>query len=530
MAQTSKISYAPPNPEFEEYLKFYLGEYEKIFKAEDKNFEIVPLPFLFEERTNKNISEIKNLPTKYDLRWQNYITPVKNQESMPGCWAFATMGAVESRSKMLGCGLYDLSEKNLFYGHGYTIPQGGNFLMATSYFIRGSGPVLESEDPFKYPASKANKYLIPSFHIPEVNWAIGQDEMKESLYYYGPAYIAFGWQKGYYNPSDFTYFRNVKKWEAGSGHAVVLIGWDDDKLTRGGRGAWIVKNSWGIEFGDQGYFYISYQDSSLYNYSVFWPKREPYNRNTIIHQYDYLGLITHIGFQDSTAFGIIKFSIPGNQKVTRLGTWVIKGSFISFELYGSFDGSSLSNKLCELNENYCQLGGYKVFDLPFPLEIQKEQDIYIKVKYYSPGYKLPIPVEMFRKDYSNPIIESGKCWVSNNGVDGSWIKVGNDTENKFDLCIKAYSEYISTPLNEKTTIISQNYPNPFNNKTTLFLNLPKDEKATLEIFNSVGERIILDEVTNAYKYEWVPQVSSGIYFCRVSTSNRFEMLKMVYVK
>ncbi len=530
IAQPSKISYAPPNPEFEEYLKFNSLEYQKIFKLDDQKFGLAPLPFLIEEKKNTAIHTSANLPSKYDLRWQNNTTPVKNQESMPGCWAFATLGSIESRWRMLGYGIYDLSEKNLFYGHDYTINWGGNYLMATSYFIRGSGPILEVDDPFKYPANKLSKYLIPQFYIPEVSWVLGQEAIKQALYDYGAAYIAFYWESRYYNSLNYTYFRNIKTWAGRPGHAVVLIGWDDDKVTDGGVGAWIVKNSWGSSFGDLGYFYISYQDSSLNNFTVFWPKREPYNRNMIIHQYDYLGRISAIGFKDSTAYGLIKFSIPGNQKITRLGTWVLTGSVVSFELYGSFDGTVLSNKLGELKEYYCKFGGYKVFNLTTPIEIQNDQDIYIKVKYYTPGYILPISVEMARKDYSDPIIETGKCWISENGKDGSWIKVGSDTEYKFDLCIKAYSEYISSPINYKNTILSQNYPNPFNNKTTIFLKTPKDEKTTLEIFNSIGERIVIDDVTNVYKYEWIPKVSSGIYFYRVSTSTRIETLKMIYLK
>ena len=46
---------------------------------------------------------------------------------------------------------------------------------------------------------------------------------------------------------------------------VSLIGWDDNKITDGGTGAWLAKNSWGTNFGENGYFYVSYNDVKLIN-------------------------------------------------------------------------------------------------------------------------------------------------------------------------------------------------------------------------------------------------------------------------
>jgi len=65
-------------------------------------------------------------------------------------------------------------------------------------------------------------------------------------------------------------------------------------------------------------------------------------------------------------------------------------------------------------------------------------DFYIKIKYFTPGYNTPIPVESVLPGYSsNAVIQSGVGWVSSNGT--SWTPIGNNTSLQYDLCIRAYA-------------------------------------------------------------------------------------------
>lgn len=97
------------------------------------------------------------------------------------------------------------------------------------------------------------------------------EDVKNAIVNYGAVGIdyyalATYWSNQYYNASTSGYYC----YNTNSGnHAVSIVGWDDDYAASNfptqpdGNGAWIVRNSWGTDYGDDGYFYLSYYDKSI---------------------------------------------------------------------------------------------------------------------------------------------------------------------------------------------------------------------------------------------------------------------------
>jgi hypothetical protein len=83
--------------------------------------------------------------------------------------------------------------------------------------------------------------------------------------------------------------------------------------------------------------------------------------------------------------------------------------------------------------------------------------------------------------------------------------------------------------------LKQNYPNPFNPSTRITFTLPGIENVTLEIYNTLGQKIeiLLNKKMSAGSHEVefkAQNLSSGIYFYRITAGDFSQMRKMVLVK
>lgn len=121
-------------------------------------------------------------------------------------------------------------------------------------------------------------------------------QLKLAIMKYGSIDVGFFGQattnevNPYYNPETYAHYVNES---IEPSHAVSIIGWDDNfnasnfLITPPSDGAWIVKNSYGTNWGDNGFFYISYYDKTLLNSkdvtnyatSIIIENTEPYNKN-----------------------------------------------------------------------------------------------------------------------------------------------------------------------------------------------------------------------------------------------------------
>ena len=220
------------------------------------------------------------LSEKFDWRKLDGCTPVKNQGGCGSCWAFAAMGIVESQYLIRAGSELDLSEQWLVSCTQAGSCNGGWYGAAMDYLITETDSTGKSgappEELFPYEAkdsacavaADAVRYLLTDWE------AVGQnvDAMKQAIQTYGPIAVTI-----YANDLFQCYVGGVfDAHESGpSNHAVVLVGWDD---TQGQEGIWILRNSWGAGWGENGYMRIEYGRNNVGGapcYATLTPDNEP---------------------------------------------------------------------------------------------------------------------------------------------------------------------------------------------------------------------------------------------------------------
>jgi len=408
------------------------------------------------------------LPASYDLRAENggnWLTSVKNQGTCGSCWAFATMGAIESYWLKRNFGLSDLSEHNLASCHSFEKDpcSGGNPHMSTAYLTRGDGPINESDVPYTLPSdASCLSGFSPVAYVNEARFLPGKKTdsfnatiVKQAIIDNGAIYIDMHWDDLDYNSIDYSYFYNGDA-NASINHAILLVGWDDNKVVTGGAsanpvssGAWIMRNSWGSDWGENGFFYLSYEDVSALTTIAYFASHDNYNVNANIYYYDKLGACNYCGYSDGTDYGLIKYTASDNQRIEKVGTYIRDANTtIDIDVFSSFNGTSLTNLLGSLSSKVCEFPGYYTFNFTTAIEVSGGSDFYIRIKYAS-GTNYPIPFETKIDGWSNPTIETDKCWISSDGA-SNWDTIGQNSTNKWDLCIKAYA-VLSNPCTPPTT-------------------------------------------------------------------------------
>jgi parallel beta-helix repeat protein len=230
----------------------------------------------FQELTQEgriiNLKPLKNLPSSFswrDVNGTDFTTPVRNQAPYPSCETFALTAAVETMVQIeanysFGC---DLSEAHLFFHSGGTIDWGSYPENDTKYLIEYGIP---DEDCWPYPIDlyqyplnttspdwKNRTVKIKDWHyLPE-----DPDVIKTAIYENGPVPTYFLVYRDFYYHKEGIY---QHRWgEALGPHYVCIMGWNDDP------GYWIVKNSWGINYQDKGWFNIRYGECSIEKKSFY---------------------------------------------------------------------------------------------------------------------------------------------------------------------------------------------------------------------------------------------------------------------
>ncbi len=224
--------------------------------------------------TDKPVIPTEKLPSRWDWREKTPggLPPIRDQGDCGSCWAFATVGVLECAIKIKDGINADLSEQWLvdcarglfWYGCNGGISAHDWHKGSRTDSCGGYGAVLETDYPYVgYQSScgcpKPHYYTINDWHYVGPMLGIPSlDALKTAIYRYGPIVSAMEAKESFLAYKGGVYNDNMDS-KATPNHMVVIVGWDDNY----GAGAFIIRNSWGPYWGENGYGYIAYGSSQI---------------------------------------------------------------------------------------------------------------------------------------------------------------------------------------------------------------------------------------------------------------------------
>lgn len=213
------------------------------------------------EESSPKVELDPNNPPSVDWRQKGAVTPVKTQGSCGSCWSFAATGAIEGAWAVAGGNIEDLSEQQLIdcntgklYGEEANSGcKGGSMDPAFEYIMKNQGITTAENYPYTQSQHSCNKTLAKDSVVNLSGYhdvTVGSEEALENALAKGP--VALGIEA---DQTKFQlYSHGVFAGPCGDklDHGVLAVGYGEED----GKKYWIVKNSWGASWGEEGYIRI----------------------------------------------------------------------------------------------------------------------------------------------------------------------------------------------------------------------------------------------------------------------------------
>lgn len=204
-------------------------------------------------------------PSAPAFSWHPHISPIRDQDTCGSCWAFAAMGVYEASQRLTNDLALDLSEQHVLdcartkNGVDAGSCGGGRAERAYEWLTDGGKVATEAQQPYRKTdqvcTNPEGSYAATTYGwVDAYSSQPSVEALKAAICKYGPVSASVNATTSFtaYKSGVFDEFAN-----GNTNHAIVLVGWDD------ARQAWLLRNSWGTDWGEAGYMWIRYGSNSV---------------------------------------------------------------------------------------------------------------------------------------------------------------------------------------------------------------------------------------------------------------------------
>ncbi len=378
-------------------------------------------------------SAAEEFPASFDMRTDGSLNGVKDQGPYGTCWTHSSAASAESSVMDIDPSV-DLSEMHTAF-FTYAGPQqkgydssleyyeildlGGKASDVVNLWSQWLGPVREEKIPYGDPEIFARQEIRnlsddADYHLRNAylfDLEKDQSDLEavnqkiKSFIYNGNAVDASFYvdEIGYYDFSYDTYYTRLPQRLAN--HAITIVGWDDNmpadhfKNTPAGDGAWLCRNSWGLNFSDLGFFWISYYDKSLTDFAVYeLDDKDNFKKN---YHYDTFTPVQSMSAFDEEdingkSYCANVFSAMTDETIKAVSTYAVNpDSEIEIYIYTGLTDlhDPTSGELASYKKVTPSMTGYLTIDLDDYADVETGEDFSVVAAIYNEDTPYVIPVE-----------------------------------------------------------------------------------------------------------------------------------------